>query len=894
MMIRRGLLIVGCGCLLAGLIAAEPAASAVAEPVTFGAGMELHTHSVHKIGLSGDGSAWAVRSQNNEVVLARWTGAEWETVASTATWPARVRVVELAADPANPAAILSIWETIADGSRILQAWRHAAGDAAGKKLGEVENPTVSFSHPRSFVPPRATVDAEGGVWATFKAPYLLHIPADSGETRRWDLPVSDLSEPQRRHYSPLVYTPASAGSGWLWAWLSTGPAKHADKLTRPLRVVGGRLDQDYEITGLPADAQVTLVARTADQRTLWAVENEGLWDIDEDGGRAARRSSPPGARILDWCDPVDGLEVAIVVPHERRTDGSVTELWIRKDGAWRLLGPTGSGSASLPESTLARGGLHGITWMDGLLLSVQSGQGLIVADLEGADNGRINLARPDWRHGFNLDRLARVLPLKNSAAMIVGGGGAVVATTDALRRVANGAESPEPPGVFSFTPYTLRAKDGRLWYAHTIGEKAPLVRHWDGERWHDWPLPADYRTEFAYGGLWVNENGRVAVFPRSNLDDVAWERDVEADGGWRRWKDGWALIEQRARLKQESANAVPIRIESRDHPAISADGRALVDHRGDLRLWTGEEWRTLATYSRYSRLRRTGFAEDGRPWTVFNDKHHVFDADGTRHETAAAPVKFRHAVKVGAWPEWLSRNFEYERVLSTHQDSEGVWWVLHNREIWKGWRGHVVRVFQPEEPSPFRRANETVFTAVYVGARGERLFECNSPVLLPRMATGTPRITWMEDVAEPDRLVRVSGDGLAHMEWRLEDGPWRLESIGDIELRELGSGTHVLTVRGFNRRLEAGVAVTEEFVVDYDEGARISDLLRQLKAITYAERRDAVSRFAAMGRRAVPRLETALAAESEPTSRWWLRAALQAIADGDSRAKTPDNLLTTP
>ncbi len=859
--------------------AAEPIAPASAGIANVGAGLTLHAGPVYKVALSGDGTVWGVRHQDGSLELARWADGTWKKVEGTASWPRRAEIVELAADPSTPTAILSVWKPIGDGLRTLLVKRHVAGEAAGVLLGEVENPTFGFAYPRTVAVPRVTFDAEGGVWFTFKAPYLVHLPAGGGEPRKWDLPAGQLSEPQRRHYSPLVYTPEGTGRGWVWAWIGANEAKHADLLKRPLLLQEGRLRNDYVLAGLPADAQVTFVNRSVAQETVWAVENEGLWEIDETGGVARRRSSPPGSRIIDWCQPTDGLEVAVVVPKERRTDGSITEIWIRKDGEWRWAGPTGVGSHNLTGTPTSAGGLFGWTWRDGMLFAAGL-RGLSVVDMTEEEADAYRVRTPDWREGFYLDRVFRILHMKDGAMMIHGEGGVVTAEPGALRPVAAGAAQAGASAVFMFTPYGLRAADGRLWYAHTRGEGAPMVRHWDGERWHEWPLPDEYQTAYAYGGIWADELGRVALFPKINFDHPAWERDIDAPGGWRRWQTGWLLIENRARSPEKAANAPHIRRESRDFPAISPDGRALVAHRGALRLWENGEWRTLATYPNYVLWWRWGFGEDGRPWTVFNDKRHVFDADGTRHETPATPDKYRNETKVGDWPDWLSRRLDRDRALAAHQDAEGVWWVLQDRELWKGWRGEVVQVFQPDEVSPFRRATQTTFVAVYVGRRGERLFECNSPVLLPQLPeAGTPRLTWAEGATAADRRIRIEDGGFTYMEWRLDEGSWRMEKIGDVELLELEPRAHVLDMRFLNRRLEPGPILREEFQVVFDTAAHVSGVMQRLHANAYTERAAAVGRLRLMGRRALPWIEESLATETDESRRWWLRAALQAIAD---------------
>ncbi len=873
-------LLQGCRTPDRAIVPAAPEAEEAVRANGLGAGLTLHTGYVSKVALSGDGTVWGVRSRNAELELARWEDAAWKGVDDMASWPRRAHIVELAADPANPVAVLSVWKPRGDYVRTLEVRRHVAGEAAGVLLGEVENPTFGFVRERSVVEPQVTFDAKGGVWFTFKAPYLVHLPPRGGDPQTWKLPVGTLSEPERRQYSPLIYTPAGTGSGWVWAWIGIKEAKSADLMARPLLVEGGRLRNDYVLAGLPADAQVTLVARSVAQETIWAVENEGLWNVDLIKGTATRRSSPPGARIIDWCQPADGLEVAVVVPAQRKTDGTVTDIWIRNGGEWTCAGSTVTGFRSQLEMQSPTGGLYGWTWRDGMLFASQP-RGLMVVDIMKNKDNASQVRTPDWREGFYLDRVLRILRLKDDTLMIDGEGGVVMAAPGSLRRNADAADRSGVPEVFRFNLYAARAVDGRVWYVHSLGEGAPMVRHWDGERWHEWPLPKEYQTPYASGGIWVDELGRVALFPKNSFDEPAWERDLDARGGWRRWPTGWLLIENRAQTPEKAANVPYIAQGSLDFPAISSDGRALVAHRGKLRLWDQGAWRILASYSAYTPGWRWGFEEDGRPWTVYNDKRHVFDVDGTRHETAVIPFKFRYETKVGEWPDWLSRQLDRERALAAHQDSDGVWWVLQDGELWRGWNGEVVQVFRPDETSPFRRIGSTSFDAVYVGRRGERLFRCNSPVLLPQLTRlEAPQLTWADGEAPADRRLHIEADGITHVEWQLNDGPWRLEKAGDIELQELAQGTHVLNVRLLNRRLEPGPILREEFRVEFDMPAHYGKVIQGLHVGTYAERMATVRRLSLMGETARPWLVDILKHETDDTRRWWLRAALQAIDDG--------------
>lgn len=831
---------------------------------------------------AGDGVVWGAGWRDGAGVF-RWRGDAWEKTEDARGWPGGV--IGMAAGPASPGLVYSLWSGPPNTSgnvSVLHLRRHEREEQASVLLASFPNPTAAADGSDGKAP-RLAVDAAGDAWLSFPAAILVRVRAEGGEPEVIGLDRSFFVPPAGRDILPLAFMPVAPGQGWLWTAQDEYRRSGACELFRPARVTEGHVEACPPIAGLPDEGRVTFVSAPENGRMVWALEERGLWEIDLATMTARPRSSPPEAwRILDWRALEDGSEVAVVFSRRRGPDRLAGDIWLRRGGAWTNVGPSG-------DTRAASAGAHGWevrphAWRlwDGALLGAGFHTGLVGVDFSEAP---LRARTLDWTVNFPVVHPRDLHSLPDGRLLIHGGGSTAVAEPDALRRGWTATEP--PPAVWAWEEHPVRADDGRLWLLRVRGRGAPVVRHWDGAVWREWPLPAE-RDWWPEDGLWVDETGRVVVFS-DNLDKPAWERAEDVPEGWRRWTSGKELVAARAAEPRPAATLYPVMEGFRKLPVLAASGRALVS-RGPLWSLAGGVWTSHDRRALGAAPFRYGFGDDGVPWFYTNGKKRSLETDGTWVDAGTMKVdRSRTSRTGGPWPEWLAARLDERAASSAHRDEEGVWWIMLAGELWKAWGGEVSQVFAVGEPSPFRSGRGLYFYGVRSDSRGNRFFDGSPHVLLPAVPGPGVDVAWMPAPLAVDRRARVTGGAdLARHEWRLDDGEWRRGEGNMLWLRELSEGAHVLEVRGYNRRLDAGPVTRVELRLDYDPAKRLARLMHELRAADYATRAEAVRRLGLRGAAAEPAVRAALAAENDEAVRWWLRAALQAMEDGrDKSGKTP-------
>lgn len=855
--------------------------SAVASEKSTAAPMPVLPHDrtdVRVTAQAGDGAVWGIGWLDGQSVL-RWRGDGWEKIEKAPSEAGNV--LELAADPARPSELVSLWSKRSEtnGNRVLlQLWRHRK-DGPTTLLAEFPNPTEDAAKNHPGETPRLALDTGGNVWLTFPSATYARVAAMGEAPEILTLPVEEfrgVRNKEAKRIGPLAFTADGENSGWLWTVHEERTAWDSGVLFRPRRLIDGRIVPVSLLTGLPVDGSVTMVRTDAQGRVVWALENQGLWRIDPTAGTAVAVDSPPDAwRILDWKEWPDGLAVALVFSRTSRVDRLAGEVWVRSDGQWINAGLSGDDRASTwgPVGW----GVKPRTWERhaGGLVGAGFGGGLIAVDF--VDGG--STVRPlGWRDGLLVGE-ARNLYVLPDGRWLAAGRGASVISPENWAREWKRAESNSTAHAFAEHP--IRDESGRLWLLRSRGRGAPAVRHWDGGVWHDWPMPAE-RKWWPEDGLWVDANGRTAVLPEV-LDKPAWERDSTAPDGWRRWASGTELVAARADEATPSEAVAALQEGFQHRPVFGREGDALIGsayglwHRRE-KIWTYYSQTALGT-APY----RYGFDPDGTPWFVTNNLKRVLGSEGSWVEAGRVQQSENRTHGTEPAPEWLRGALGEREMRSLHCDDGGVWWCMSEGQLWKASAGEAVRVFESGEPSPFAVGTGYDFQEVYSDARGHRLFKGHPYVLLAAVPGPVANVSWTPSNHPTDRFGRVTGAGLVRFEWRLDDGAWRRGEGERLELRELPSGTHVLEVRGYNRKLDAGPVTRETLRIDYDADQRIRHLLSELGSTHDERRAEAVRRLSLSGPQAGRAVEAALAVETDDTRRWWLRAALQAIEDQTRR-----------
>lgn len=834
---------------------------------------------------AGDGTVWGAGWSDGAGIFV-WKESGWVKIEDAKKWAGQA--VEMMASPGEPGVVYSLWtgapNTGGDLS-LFHVWRHEAGRPS-RQVASLPNPVAKEDQHRNK--PLLFVTSGGDVWIS--CAHQVWVRAGKDEAEPEILRIGDrTSERLQARGRPLRMREDDRGRVWGWSQADEYPSRPAGELSRPVYWSEGRVELAPALTGLPDRGMATFVsAMQAGGRMVWAIENAGLWDIDTRTLAATPRNSPPGAwRILDWRDLGGGIEVALVVERQRPKDRLIGRVWVREQDRWRDAGPTGDTQAQSPGG----GGwqLRDREWQvwDDAILGVNFSAGVVSVDLRKADGVARELG---WREHQSVRQPEAMYRLADGR-LLIRGSGTMAVEPGALRE---GWSAEREHTVWTVPGNAVRHEDGRLWALAIMGRGAPAVKHWDGARWQEWPLP-DTRPWWSEQALWVDASGRVAVFSEE-LDPAAWERDESVSGGWREWPSGKALIEARAAEPKRWGPMDAVAPGYLYAPVFSSDGRALIRHGAKFWYYRGGEWQAFDARAMGGTLERYGFDEAGVPWAESYDKKHRLDAGGAW--VVAGSKVFRESLTSrggGPWPEWLKSRFDYQASSTSNVDADGMWWIVVGGELWKAHAGKAARVFSEDEPSPFRAGRSLPFFSIATDSRGNRLFEGNSHVLMLAKPGPVLQGTVEATKAAADRRVVLKPDpGVEWFQWRLDGGAWRQGEGGEVLLVELTAGAHNVELRGYNRRLDAGPVLRVELPVVVNDADRVMELINELTSADYAGKQEATRRLALRGASAKSVVETTLANEIDESKRWWLRAALQAITDAETRAGAPDNSPVIP
>jgi len=158
------------------------------------------------------------------------------------------------------------------------------------------------------------------------------------------------------------------------------------------------------------------------------------------------------------------------------------------------------------------------------------------------------------------------------------------------------------------------------------------------------------------------------------------------------------------------------------------------------------------------------------------------------------------------------------------------------------------------------------------------------PQKMPRLAWSTPPPKRSETNGITVAVTATGGKGKLAVRYRCDGGEWQhnpfVSSPHAVELQGLPNGMHHLRIRVLDERGLAANELTHEFEIAVDRGKRIKELIVQLGAEQFKDRKAAKAGLLAIGGIAIPYLEKQRA-HPDPEIRHQVRELLKALRPRD-------------
>ena len=219
------------------------------------------------------------------------------------------------------------------------------------------------------------------------------------------------------------------------------------------------------------------------------------------------------------------------------------------------------------------------------------------------------------------------------------------------------------------------------------------------------------------------------------------------------------------------------------------------------------------------------------------------------------------------------------------RDRNGVIWLLRKGGVlFKIFPGREVRVFEQDEPNPFRHPR-TIYRALADDA-GNVLLDTSEfsndheHIFIRARSPVPPSVAQLAGNSEDTARIAVGekdGAPLWHT-WRVDGGQWQpLRQANELKLDGFLPGKHTIEVRAFNAELTPAAATARvDFVTSSSADAQFAASLRQLAGPDLDARENAARKLKSQGPAALPKLREARQAASAD-ARWWLDAVIQHI-----------------
>ena len=822
--------------------------------------------SAEAAALDGSGVLW-VFSRANAGEVYRFDGKRWETQ-STAL-PKHGSPVPAAAATLSDGAVVCLWRL--DGQRFA-AVRYAGKESRWLGTGEGKLP---FSGLKS----RPLADEHGQLWVADTFSRIYRVNAEGVSVAHAVVPA-ELVRP-RPEYNAMRAT--EDGQGRIWVWSDAEFSNYAN-LRGVLVLDGDKAETRDPCATLAKGTRVSALAR-ADENHLWmAVEKDGIYRVDT-ASLALERLPDPSPKALDAVAElfVHGGDLYAV----QKTSWYVEVLWRWREGRWEEV---------LPVLDSQRDPWNPRPWLpveQELLVGTYDSAGPWFIPQEGPP------VRCSWRTGFPLQDVHTILRLPDSTFFVLGRGSQVYHSPLALPPV----EGNDRRTVTLDTDkgWVVDAT-GRPW---TMERPSPRVlREWNGETWVEHPVPkgADETTPPAFAlnhvpDFRADQEGRLWVFPFAGYKLHVFDTRSH------QWSEFPDLSDALAALRGTEPAHFIAADEFIHGPQYSPDGGRIAYRAQlhELAYYDGTDWQRI---TREQITGKKGASAVGPPW---------FDKDGKlcvnlRPETSWrrddagkwAQIPFESHFPTDIWSEGASstpRPDPPEGSVTSHPDSIvtdnlGTAWFTLGQDLYRCVPGRCVKVFGPNEASPF--LVKRLLRQVFVDVRGNAFVQTASArleafMIVPHHAPPHVEIA-VEPVGTDAVRAQLHTDSTLPVQyrWRLDAGSWQITENAELPLEGLGNGEHTLSVSATDTdlQMEAGPAVAR-FKIDVDPGRQIAELIGRLADPDDEQRKVAVEALARQPERAEPALKKARGTATGD-QQWWIDAALEKIRMNHGAASRDD------
>ena len=837
--------------------------------------------AVSLVAQDADGTVWGASDVNGND-LSVLAGQRWEQrFVPGLNENCRHAVMEKLAD--GDVGIL--WQDRSDGEDAWVLTRHRAGQSriAARFSATLKEPVLQGL-------------ADGRVLVTESGRTFVVIPPADGKAVVKTLPKDLFLQPEKKQadgslsteHAPVRALVDGAGALWLWSpeserqiyrWRMGGMVRATEGISRfQLHKVGDKT---------PA---VSACVRWDEKHLAVAVADEGLLLL-ADGSTELGRMPVPDDVVFKHIEQLfhDGTAWhAVTAPQPTKFDVSpapelgnritfrqtffydrskpVCAVWRHEEGKWKLL-----------HDGLDKNPAQWRPW-------VRAKQGFFLGSDTGApwffpaDGGKPR--RLASASTFPLTDVGRMISIDEKHVLLVKryGGLACLWPADAPAI----AEKPQRWETLVTECEALQDKRGGIWCVRKDG----TFSRWDGKEWKNFPPPPAGIASNSIGFI-PDDRDRGWLMP---ADDEPTAICDFATGKWETFPS------VRKALAAQLPRGVKLRLPLNpfyEH-AFSGDGRiGAFTGTNEVLLYENGDWREWKLRDFAGAEARLGgtlfFAADGRLSVPVGDdttwEWHGEPKGWQRNEGVMIP-------NPGTGPNRSPLVLPDGRELTSGdgdesgaRDRNGVIWLLRKGGVlFKIFPGREVRVFEQDEPNPFRHPR-TIYRALADDAGNVLLdtseFSNDHEHIFIRARSPVPQslAQLTENKEDTARIAVGEKDGapLWHT-WRVDGGQWQpLRQTNELTLDGFLPGKHTIEVRAFNAELTPAAATARvDFVTSSSADAPFAASLRQLAGPDLDARENAARKLKSQGPAALPKLREARQAASAD-ARWWLDAIIQHI-----------------